>query len=89
MNANLSSPVLERLVDPLSHCLTPESAERLLAFRADPQLQALIDQLAEKCNEGALTAKEEAEYASYVAFGTFVALLKSKARQLLAESSIQ
>lgn len=65
--------------------MTPESAKRLLAFRADPQLQALVDELADKCNEGTLSAKEEADYASYVAFGTFVALLKSKARQLLAE----
>ena len=34
----------------------------------------------------ALTPEEQAEYASYVSFGTFVALLKSKARQLLANS---
>jgi len=47
----------------------------------------LVDQLGEKCNEGTLTPEEQAEYASYVAFGTFVALLKSKARQLLAHSS--
>lgn len=87
MISKTSSPVLDRLVDPLSQCLTPESAKRLLALRADPQLQAEVDQLAEKCNEGTLTAEERAEYASYVAFGTFVALLKSKARQLFAESS--
>ena len=78
--------MLERLVDPLSQCLTPESARRLLALRADPELQALVDQLAEKSNEGTLTATEQAEYASYVSFGTFVALLKSKARQLLAST---
>jgi hypothetical protein len=73
-------------VDPLSECLTPESAKRLLKLRADPQLQAMVNQLAEKCNEGTLTPQEQAEYASYVSFGTFVALLKSKARQLLAKS---
>ena len=87
MSIKISSPTLERLVDPLSRCLTPESARRLLKLRADPQLQALVDQLGEKCNEGTLTPEEQAEYASYVAFGTFVALLKSKARQLLAHSS--
>jgi hypothetical protein len=87
MNAKTSSPVLDRLVDPLSRCLTPESAKRVLKLRADPELQALVDQLAEKCNEGTLTPQEQAEYASYVSFGTFVALLKSKARQLLAHSS--
>jgi hypothetical protein len=87
MNSKVPSPVLERLVDPLSKCLTPESAKRLLELRADPQLQALVGQLAEKCNEGTLTPQEQVEYASYVSFETFVALLKSKARQLLAHSS--
>jgi hypothetical protein len=86
MSAKTSSAVLDRLVDPLSRCLTPESAKRVLKLRADPELQALVDQLAEKCNEGTLTSQEQAEYASYVSFGTFVALLKSKARQLLAHS---
>ncbi|HWE96881.1 MAG TPA: hypothetical protein VG269_23170 [Tepidisphaeraceae bacterium] len=86
MSSKTSSPVLDRLVDPLSECLTPESAKRLLKLRADPQLQAMVNQLAEKCNEGTLTPQEQAEYASYVSFGTFVALLKSKARQLLAKS---
>jgi hypothetical protein len=55
----------------------------LLALRADPELQARIDQLAEKSNEGALSPEERDEYASYVSFGTFIALLKAKARQLL------
>ncbi len=87
MNSKNSSPVLERLVDPLSRCLTPESAKHVLKLRADPQLQSRADQLAEKCNEGTLTLDEQAEYADYVAFGTFVALLKSKARQLLVNSS--
>ena len=78
--------MIERLVDPLSECLTLESAKRLLELRADPQLQASVDRLAEKSNEGTLTPQEQAEYASYVSFGTFVALLKSKARQKLAQS---
>jgi len=87
MSSRIPSPMLDRLVDPLSQCLTAESAKRLLKLRADPRLQARVDQLAEKCNEGTLTAQEQTEYSSYVSFGTFVALLKSKARQLLANSS--
>ena len=86
MKATISSPVLDRLVDPLSRCLTPESAKRLLKLRADAQLQAHMDRLAEKSNEGTLTPEERDEYSSYVSFGTFVALLKAKARQLLADS---
>ena len=87
MNFNGSTAVLDRLVDPLSKCLTPESAKRLLKLRADPQLQALVDQFADKSEAGTLTSAEQAEYASYVSFATFIALLKSKARQLLAKSA--
>ena len=87
MNSKPSPSTLERLMDPLTRCLTVESAHRLVELRADPQLQDLIDRLAEKCNEGTLTPEEQADYSSYVSFGTFVALLKSKARQLLANSS--
>ena len=62
-------------------------ARRVVKLKADRHLQALVDELGEKCNEGRLTPEEQAEYARYVSFGTFVALLKSKARQLLAQSS--
>jgi hypothetical protein len=67
-------------------CLTPESARRLLALKADSNLQARVDYLATRCNQGSLTFEERAEYGNYVTFGTFVAILKSKARQLLANS---
>ena len=81
-----SEAVLDRLVGPLGDCLTPDFARRLLALKADRQLQARVDYLAERCNQGLLTAQEHAEYSSYVKFGTFVAILKSKARQLLAHA---
>ena len=81
-----TAPALDRLVGPLSECLTPESARRLLALKADPKLQARVDYLAGRCSQGLLTPEERAEYGNYVTFGTFVAILKSKARQLLANS---
>ena len=79
-----SPPALDRLLSPLGDCLTPESARRLLALKADRKLQAYIDDLATRHSEGRLSAREEAEYGRYVSFSTFVAILKSKARQLLA-----
>ena len=75
--------LLSRMVDSLGKCLTPECARRLLNLKADRRVQARVDYLADKCNEGALTSHERSEYESYVRFGTFVALLKSKARLLL------
>jgi hypothetical protein len=86
MKMTKTNSVLERLVDPLSRCLTPESAKRLLKLKADRQLQARVAHLADKSNEGTLTLEERSEYENYVNFGAFVALLKSKARLLLARS---
>ena len=81
-----SAPVLERFMASLGDCLTPESARRLLALKADPKLQARVDGLAARHSRGELTPEEQAEYGGYVHLDTFVAILKSKARQLLAKS---
>jgi len=81
-----STPILDQLMAPLGDCLTPESARRLLALKADPKLQARVDDLAERHSRGVLTTEEQAEYGGYVYFDTFIAILKSKARQLLANS---
>jgi hypothetical protein len=76
--------VIDRLVSPLGDCLTPESARRLLALQPDPELQKRVDDMATKHTEGRLSPGEESEYGQYVSYATFVAILKSKARQLLA-----
>ena len=81
-----STPVLDHLLTPLGECLTPESARRVLALKADRKLQARVDDLAERHGRGALTPEEQAEYGRYVSYSTFIAILKSKARQLLADS---
>ena len=64
-----------------------QEAERLLKLKADRNLTARVAVLAAKCEQGRLTPEERSEYENYVHFGSFVALLKSKARQILSESS--
>ena len=86
MESARNAPLLETLVDPLGECLTPESARKLLALKADPILQNRIDDLADRNGRGLLSPDEQVEYGKYVSYGTFVAILKSKARQLLANS---
>lgn len=44
----------------------PETAEALIGFRPDPELQERIDELAGKSTEGQLTEAEKSEYAGYV-----------------------
>ena len=71
------------MLEPVTDCLTPEVARRLAQMRADPELQARIDDLADRCTEGALTAEEKLEYETYVRAGNLIAILQAKARKLL------
>jgi len=86
MKSKNSVSILDQLVAPLGDCLTPETARRLLALKADPKVQARVDDMATRHTEGQLSPEEEAEYGRYVTYATFIAILKSKARQLLASS---
>jgi hypothetical protein len=77
--------VLDRLLDPVSRCLTPEVARRLVGLRADPVIQERLDLLAEKATEDELSSDELAEYETYVRALDFIAVLQAKARTLLAD----
>ncbi|HTW94269.1 MAG TPA: hypothetical protein VMD30_05730 [Tepidisphaeraceae bacterium] len=77
---------LNRLLDPVGKTLTPNAARRLLAVRADARTQARINKLAKRCNEGKLTSQERSEYESLVSAASIIAVLQSKARQLLSKS---
>ncbi len=78
--------MLDGLFDALSRCLTPSVARKIVGVRAAPELQARIDELAVKCNEGRLTVEEQAQYESFVRAIHFVTILQSRARRLLART---
>ena len=65
----------------------PEKAEAVLSFRAAPELQARIEELAGKSTEGQLTEAESAEYVGYVRANKFVAVLQRQARKLSGSAS--
>ena len=77
----------ERGVRPILEIVSPEEAEQIVEFRADPELQARIDELATKSTEGQLTDTERAEYAGYVRANKFVAILQRQARNLIESQS--
>jgi hypothetical protein len=79
MSETLSSSVL----DPFTACLTPEVAKRIAGFRADAETQARVDQLADKANEGTLSAQEKAEYRQLVEAFDIITILQAKARSFL------
>jgi len=73
------------MLEALSRCFTPESARQVVGLRADPQLQARLDELADKSTEGALTDDERSEYETYVRALDFIAILQAKARTALSK----
>jgi hypothetical protein len=77
------SAYLDRILEPVSQCFTPEVAQRFIQLRTDPQFQARVDELADKCTEGELTEEERSEYETYVRAGNLIAILQAKARKLL------
>ena len=81
------SNALNRFLDPLGDCLTPDVAQRIADLRADSQLQSRISELARKSNAGELSDDEEAEYAAYVEGIEIIGILQAKARAVIARAS--
>lgn len=76
--------VLDRMLDPLSRCLDVESARRVTELQIDPTVQVRVDYLAERANEGLLTAEERAAYEAYITADDFISIIKRKAQRSLA-----
>ena len=55
MSVVSNTDLLDRLLEPVTSCLSPDVAQRLVSLRADAKTQARIDKLAESANEGELS----------------------------------
>jgi hypothetical protein len=75
---NHGPSTLDRLVEPMVRTFTPEVARSLIQLRADPELQARMDELAEKCNEGRLTPEEREEYETSIRFANYLAIIQRR-----------
>jgi DNA-binding FadR family transcriptional regulator len=84
MNTTAERDALDRLLDPVRDCLTPEVAARLVALRADAAIQAKLDDFAARNQADTLSPHERAEYEALVRTGNFIAVLQAKARVVLA-----
>jgi hypothetical protein len=62
-----------------------DAAKRLLELRASEAVQARMEELAKKSNEGTLSKEERDEYETLVSAGTMLAILQSRARKLLRD----
>jgi hypothetical protein len=83
-----ASTGLDGLLEPLSRCLDLESARRIVELRVAAPVQARIDFLAERANEGTLSGDERLEYEALINAADFISILKLKARRQLG-STIQ
>ena len=75
--------IFARLLAPVGQCLTPEVARHLVDLRADADVQARLEELADTCTEGQLSAEERAEYETAVAAMECISVLQAQARRLL------
>jgi hypothetical protein len=83
MGSAVSSTILDRFLDPLSRCPDSESARRVAELTVDPAIQARVEVLAERANDGVLTEDERAEYAALVDAADLISILKLKVRRQL------
>jgi hypothetical protein len=80
---SLAAGYLDRILDPVVECFTPQIACRLADLRADPNTQEQLDALAMKASEGQLTPEEDAEYKQAIDAIDLLAILQAKARTYL------
>jgi hypothetical protein len=78
---------LDRLLEPLAGCLSPDVAAKVADLRADETMQGRIDYLADRANEGLLTAEEREEYTGYLRAIDVIGVLQAKARSQLRGQS--
>ena len=88
MSLTIENAVLDEVLEPVARCFTPDVAQRIASLKASPALQARLDDLAQKSNEGTLTLAERANYEAFVEAVDFVAILQAKARDILANHPV-
>ncbi len=57
----MSTTILDRIIEPFAECLTQEAAQKIVAIRADDEMQRRVDELADKANAGTLTEIERSD----------------------------
>jgi hypothetical protein len=85
MPSNTEFAALQRLLRPLRRELTVQLADSLVRLKADAEVQARYDRLADKNTLGTLTPKERAELESLVRANSLLTLLKAEARAFLKQ----
>jgi hypothetical protein len=75
--------LLDRVFEPLAEALTPDSAQRIIDWRADEETQRQLDELGDKAREGSLSPTERRNYETCVRVIDFIGILQAKARAMM------
>lgn len=80
------SAILSRLVNPAKGTLPASAARAILQITFSAGDRERMNELAAKNRDGVLTEEEHAELNDYLRIGSFLSLLKAKARRSLKPS---
>ena len=83
MSAAATLEVFAESLAPVEGCLNGDSARALVDLPPNPRVQARVDELAEKCNEGLLSPAERSEYDALIWADHLLGVLQSKAQHFL------
>ena len=78
-----TASTLDRFLDPLADCFTPEVARRIIDLQTADDTRARLDVLRGKANEGTLSSAERLEYEEFVEAFDLMSILKAKAQAVL------
>jgi hypothetical protein len=82
-----TASTFDQFLDPITGCLTPQVAQKIVDWRPTAELQAHIQDLGIKADSGTLTSDEELEYQQLIEDGDLIALLQTKARKILGRAA--
>jgi len=71
------------MLEPVTDAMSREFAQKLIDLRVDKELQARVEELRRKANDGSISADEDAEYKDFVEAVDVISVLQAKARQVL------
>jgi hypothetical protein len=80
MSSPSSPGLLEALAESVAACLDAASLRAIANMELDPKTRNRLDELAEKANEGQLSADERVEYQSFIGVSEFLGLAQLRAR---------
>lgn len=83
----MNMPLIDRILDSITDCLSVDAAKRIVALRADAETQARADELADKANRGTLSDEERAEYDRLLGAFHFVTVIQARARKVVGYTS--